>query len=169
MKDAANWAARTGYLLAGCFTEGLEYTGTWPTSWPWSLITAMRRSGSSLGLSIETPMASTAALMSASVSSSHIKPDLSKSRWPSATSKKYRGIGLCRRLQLPAKPAACLKRFHRVGLTAIYAAKLSLVGSLYRHQLHAPLALRADGRVGLDFWHDVRPWVGRERNTLSHR
>jgi hypothetical protein len=62
-----------------------------------------------------------------------------------------------------------LRFMHRVGLAAIYAAKLSLVGSLYQHQLHAPLALRADGRVGLDLWHDERPWIGRERNTLSHR
>jgi hypothetical protein len=146
MKDAANWAARTGYLLAGCFTEGLEYTGTWPTSWPWSLITAMRRSGSSLGLSIETPMASTAALMSASVSSSHIKPDLSKSRWPSATSKKYRGIGLCRRLQLPAKPAACLKRFHRVRLATIHTAQLTPARFLQEHKPQFLVAHRTERR-----------------------
>ena len=59
-----------GYLEAGCFAEGLEYTGTWPISRQWSLIIATRRSGSSLGLSSETPMASTAALTMASVSSS---------------------------------------------------------------------------------------------------
>jgi hypothetical protein len=76
------------YLLAGCSSEGFEYTGTLPISRPWSLIIATWRSGSSLGVSSETPMASTAALSIASVSSSQTNPDLSKSRWPSATSKK---------------------------------------------------------------------------------
>jgi hypothetical protein len=59
---------------------------------PASLMIAMRRSGSSSGVSSETPMASTVALMIASVSSSQTKPDESKSLWPSLTSKKYRGI-----------------------------------------------------------------------------
>jgi hypothetical protein len=45
----------------------------------------------SSGVSSETPMASTVALMIASVSSSQTKPDESKSLWPSLTSKKYRG------------------------------------------------------------------------------
>jgi hypothetical protein len=53
----------------------------------------MRRSGSSSGLSSEIPMASTVALMIAATSLAQTKPDESKSLWPSATSKKYRGMG----------------------------------------------------------------------------
>ena len=71
--------------------------------------------------------------------------------------------------ELAFEPRLRFYALHRVGLAAIYAAKLFLVGSLYQHQLHPPLALRADGRVGLNLWHDERPWIGRERNTLSHR
>src|SRR6476469_7169343 len=48
---------------AGFSYEGLEYTGMVPISRPASLIMAMRRSGSSSGLSSETPMASTVALI----------------------------------------------------------------------------------------------------------
>jgi hypothetical protein len=58
---------------------------------------------------------------------------------------------------------------HWIGLPAISAAKLSLVGSLYQHQFHALLALLADRRIGLDLWHNERPWIRRERKTLSHR
>ena len=76
------------FYLAGFSYEGLEYTGTVPISRPASLIMAMRRSGSSSGLSSETPMASTVALIIASVSSSQTKPDASKSLWPFLTSKK---------------------------------------------------------------------------------
>ena len=68
---------------AGFSYDGLEYTGTLPISRPASLIIAMRRSGSSSGLSSETPMASTVALMIASASSSQTKPVASKSLWPS--------------------------------------------------------------------------------------
>ena len=39
------------------------------------------------------------------------------------------------------------------------------MGSLYQHQLHAPLALRADGRVGLDLWHtSVLAWAGAQNS-----
>jgi hypothetical protein len=73
----------------------------------------MRRSGSSSGVSSETPMASTAALLIASVSSSQTNPDLSKSRWPSATSKSSGAFGLRRCVQA-AKPSVCLSGCHRV-------------------------------------------------------
>ena len=68
------------------------YTGTLPISRPASLMIAMRRSGSSSGLSSETPMASTVALMTASVSFSANKAcRIKKPVDPSVTCKKVTG------------------------------------------------------------------------------
>lgn len=74
--------------LAGCSTEGLEYTGSLEISRPASLRTVMRRSGSIRGLSSETPMASVLALPIASASLAQIRPDGSIKLWPSLISKK---------------------------------------------------------------------------------
>jgi hypothetical protein len=57
------------------------------------------------------PMASTVALMIAATSSSQTKPDESKSLWPSATSKKYRGMG---NLQLGKLPETIMFRTGRL-------------------------------------------------------
>jgi hypothetical protein len=59
---------------------------------------------------------------------------------------------------------------HRIGLAAVCAAKLFLADSLYQHQLHAPLALRADGWAGLDLWHSrASLYQAGACITLSHR
>jgi hypothetical protein len=80
--------------LAGSPYDGLEHTGTLPILCPWSLMIAMRRSGSSSGLSSDMPTASTVALMTAAISSSQTKPVGSKSLWPFSTSKSSGALAI---------------------------------------------------------------------------
>jgi hypothetical protein len=58
---------------------------------------------------------------------------------------------------------------HRVGVTTINAAEHSLAVTFRQYQLHRPLALWADGRIGLNLGHRSLTLDQGERKALSHR
>jgi hypothetical protein len=65
---------------------------------------------------------------------------------------------LLHRAEFTVQPALCDGALQWIGLSAIDASQLAMVGLL--HKRHCPVAIRTDGRRWSNFGHVMLPWFG---------